>query len=160
MRELTLSFSTSYSGCLLYKNDDKLSTISIEFDELPINIASLHPWFIASTSVGLLIFAPDHETSLLQKIPVQSIHSMSTCHDLIFCGTFSYIFTLRFYRNLHPQFSTRITDPSSRSQSWQKNFSLITFTSFITSDWSSINYFISSSKSPTSIGIVPAEEFF
>ena len=88
MRELTLSFSTSYSGCLLYKNDDKLSTISIEFDELPINIASLHPWFIASTSVGLLIFAPDHETSLLQKIPVQSIHSMSTCHDLIFCGKF------------------------------------------------------------------------
>ena len=81
-------FSTSYSGCLLYKNDDKLSTISIEFDELPINIASLHPWFIASTSVGLLIFAPDHETSLLQKIPVQSIHSMSTCHDLIFCGEF------------------------------------------------------------------------
>ena len=81
-------FSTSYSGCLLYKNDDKLSTISIAFDELPINIASLHPWFIASTSVGLLIFAPDHETSLLQKIPVQSIHSMSTCHDLIFCGKF------------------------------------------------------------------------
>lgn len=83
-----MTFSTSYSGCLLYKNDDKLSTISIEFDELPINIASLHPWFIASTSVGLLIFAPDHETSLLQKIPVQSIHSMSTCHDLIFCGKF------------------------------------------------------------------------
>ena len=44
-------FSSSYSGCLMYQNDSQLSTVSLEFDEIPINIASLYPWFVVSTSV-------------------------------------------------------------------------------------------------------------
>ena len=51
----------------MYKNDEKLSTFSLEFDELPLTIASLYPWFVVSTSVGLLIFAPDHDSTILQR---------------------------------------------------------------------------------------------
>lgn len=78
----------------MYQHDAQLSTVSLEFDELPITLASLYPWFVVSTSVGLLIFAPDHDqATMLQRIPVQSIHSLDTCGDLVFCGQFFLAFS-------------------------------------------------------------------
>jgi len=38
------------SGCLLYNDNDKLSTVSIQLEEPPLSIKSSFPWAVAGTS--------------------------------------------------------------------------------------------------------------
>ena len=43
------------SGCLLYNETDKLSTVSIQLDEPPLSINSTFPWAVAGTSGKMFI---------------------------------------------------------------------------------------------------------